>query len=266
MHSLEKKVLNILTDLKENHNILGIKAEFEDEGASLEEIFLLKNLARKVNLELTVKIGGCGALNDANQTKNIGAEIIVAPMIESPYALKKFIQTVNLVYKESKPKLFANIETITGYENFDEIMSIEETKEISGIVVGRFDMAKSLGLVCKDCNGERLFNIVNDLVIKTKKLNKIFAVGGGITDCSIEFFKKMDISIDKFETRKIIFDAKTINDKNIVDGILKAIDFEIEWIKLRNEIYGIFQDKDIIRIQKLQTRSENFSSGSNVKI
>lgn len=253
MTFLEKKIINILSDLKENHHVTGIKVEFEDEGTSFEEAFLLKEILDKIGLNLTVKIGGCGAINDINQAKKLGANTIVAPMIESSYALKKFVESVKSVYSEQKPELFVNIETINGTEKFDEIFSLPESKEISGIVIGRFDMAKSIGLGCKDCNGEKIFGIVNDLAIKTKGLDKLFAIGGGICAESIKFFNKITAPLHRYETRKIIFDA---NHKNL-EGIDKAIEFEIEWIKYRQEAFNIIKNNDEKRINSLKSRCQN---------
>ena len=42
MNLLEKKMVDSLIDLKENYNVLAIKAEFEAEGTSFEEAFKLR--------------------------------------------------------------------------------------------------------------------------------------------------------------------------------------------------------------------------------
>lgn len=251
---LEDKIINLLKDLKENHHVMSIKAEFEDEGASLEEISLLSSLLQKVGLDLTIKIGGCGALNDITQAKKIGVKSIVAPMIESSYALKKFIQSIDTVYEYDCPELYANIETISGYNNFDEISSAEEFARLSGIVLGRFDMAKSIGLQCKDCNGEQLFELVNDLSAKVNMTGKIFTVGGGVCVESLNFFEKISSPIQKFETRKVVFNAEPILNNKDEDSILKAINFEMLWLKFKKEFYGLSNVKDEKRISILEKR------------
>ena len=48
MNNLEKKMVNTLIDLRENHHVIGIKAEFEGKGYTLpagnsEDIYLYKN-------------------------------------------------------------------------------------------------------------------------------------------------------------------------------------------------------------------------------
>lgn len=255
MNYIENKLIELLSDLKDNHGALGVKAEFEDEGATVEEILLLKKIATCTGVELTIKIGGCGALNDINQSKNIKTNSIVAPMIESAYGLKKFINTVNLAYynQEEKPKLFINIETINGYKNFDEILKTEEFKDLTGVIVGRFDLAKSLDLECKDCNSEKVFNIVQEISEKISSSGKIFTVGGGVDQNSLESFKKL-FKINMFETRKIIFDAEQSINNNDNAGILKAINFEVLWINLKQNTFGYSTYKDIKRLNMLKTR------------
>lgn len=263
MNLIEQKITNILTDLKENHGAIGLKVEFEDEGASFEEAFVLKKIANQAGLDLTLKIGGCGALNDIRQAQAIGVKTLVSPMIESAYAVKKFTQAVNKIYPDNKPDLFINIETINGYKNIDEILVTPEFDELSGIVVGRFDLAKSIDLGCKDIHSQPIFDIVNDLANKCKNTGMIFTVGGGVRYESLEFFNKLpDNSLNRFETRKIIFDAKSVLKNNDYEAILKAIEFEVTWIE-NKENFGIEPSiSDGKRIEALTSRCEKIAEKS----
>jgi hypothetical protein len=52
--------------------------------------------------------------------KNIGAEYIIAPMVETSYALSKYILAKNKVWSEEERKnvqFLFNLETITTYNN-----------------------------------------------------------------------------------------------------------------------------------------------------
>ena len=73
MRDFDKNLVNILCDLKENHNVIGVKTEFETEGTSFDEAEKLGNLVELTNLNYTIKIGGCGALNDLLQAKKLNA-------------------------------------------------------------------------------------------------------------------------------------------------------------------------------------------------
>ena len=72
MNRLEKKMLDALIDLKENHHVVGVKAEFEAEGTRMEEALRLKEVVTKAGLELTIKIGGCEAIKDLFDARIIG--------------------------------------------------------------------------------------------------------------------------------------------------------------------------------------------------
>ena len=65
-------------------------------------------------MKLNVKIGGCEARNDIFFCSNLKVDSIVAPMVESSYALKKFIQVVP---KEYLGNLFINLESKTAFNN-----------------------------------------------------------------------------------------------------------------------------------------------------
>ena len=95
MNLLEQQMCDTLKDLKENHHVWGVKAEFEAEGTRLEEAMRLKEVVTKAGLDLTIKIGGCEAIKDMLDARTIGVKAIVAPMVESSYALKKYVQKIS---------------------------------------------------------------------------------------------------------------------------------------------------------------------------
>ena len=92
---------NLINKLKilKNFGVVAIKQSLEDEGASFEDLTFMRKLTKKLDLKLNVKIGGCEAKNDIFFCHSIFANGIVAPMVESEYALKKFIQTVPSSFK-----------------------------------------------------------------------------------------------------------------------------------------------------------------------
>src|SRR3990167_6791166 len=148
MNKLEEKMVILLEDLRVNHNVCGVKAEFEAEGTRMDEAMRLKDVVSKAGLGLNIKIGGCEAIKDMLDAISLGAERIIAPMIETPYAMQKFIRAAQLIYGEriENVELLANIETITAYNNFSDMLAIPEIKFLNGIVIGRVDFAGSLGI------------------------------------------------------------------------------------------------------------------------
>lgn len=259
MNLLEKKMLETLIDLRENHHVIGVKAEFEAEGTRLEEALRLKEVVTRAGIDLTIKIGGCEALKDMYDARTIGVNTIVAPMIESAYALKKYIQATKLAFPEEERKdvkFFINIETLTGYNNVDEMLRSEEAAYLEGIVLGRVDMTGSMDLSREEINSDQIFHIANSLAATTLKYAKKFTIGGGVSAHSLPFFKNLPKdSLYRFETRKLIFDAKTaLADPNADKGILKAVGFELMWLKNKRDFYGMIHQEDTQRITMLESR------------
>ncbi len=259
MNSFQKDMLSILFDLKENHHMTGIKAEIQTECITEKDILLLKNLAQKTKTDLTIKIGGCDAIKDIYDTKTIGANSIVVPMVESCYAAEKFIKTAKPVLNTgiNKVKFFINIETISGFNCLEEILKSDFSNEICGVVFGRGDMTGSLKISKDEVDSEIILNYAKKIEDLTLKYNKEFIIGGGVTTNSLSFFKKLPL-VSKFETRKIIFDAKAaLSDKKADIGIIKAVKFELLWLENKKNIYGKIKNEEELRIKTLKSRCYN---------
>ncbi len=257
MNTLEKKMVNTLKDLKENHHVVGVKAEFEAEGTRLEEALRLKEVVTKAGLDLSIKIGGCEAIKDMYDARTVGVAAVIAPMIETPYAMKKYVKATHFVFPEEERKnikFLINTETITGFNNLNDILAAEEFSELSGIVLGRVDMTGSMGLTREDINTDTIYNIAHTMSEKMMSINKDLVIGGGVSAHSLPFFKKLPY-LSRFETRKIIFDAqKALQDSNADKGILKAVGFELMWLKNKREFYGMIFKEDDARLQMLEAR------------
>ncbi|MFD0716752.1 aldolase/citrate lyase family protein [Paenibacillus sp. GCM10027626] len=258
MNLLEKKMVDVLKDLKENHHVVGVKAEFEAEGTRLEESLRLKEVVTKAGLEMTIKIGGCEAIRDMYEARVIGVNTIIAPMVESQYALKKFLSSIKLAFPEEERKevkFLINIETITGYNNFDDMLKLKEINELTGVVLGRVDMTGSLGLTREDVNSPQLFDITKTLFGKAKSNNMECVIGGGVSAATLPFLRDLGPGqVDRYETRKVIFQCPAALNSEADKGILKAVGFELMWLKNKRDFYGMIFEEDRIRIEMLQTR------------
>lgn len=259
MNLLEQKMCDTLKDLKENHHVIGIKAEFEAEGTRMEEALRLKEVITKAGLDLFIKIGGCEAIKDMFDARTIGVKGIVGPMIETEYAMSKYVKAAHFVFPQEEltnMELLINLETKTGMEHLDAIMARPEFKEITGVVLGRVDMTGSLGLTREDINSETIFSIANTLCQKMYPAGKKMIIGGGVSAHSLPFFKRLPVgALTKFETRKIIFDAqKALQDEHADRGILKAVGFELMWLKNKRDFYGMIFKEDAARIDMLEAR------------
>ena len=220
----------ILTELKQNCGIIALRTDMASEAICDEEFVLLKNFCRDFHLQYTVKIGGCDALTDIFKAKNAGANYIIAPMIETKYAMKKFVSNCRQIYDDlEQVNLLINIETASAYNNSDSIFECEEMKYIKGIVLGRDDMAKSLS--DGDVNSDKISDIAFDIAQKANKYGKNFTIGGGVRPKCIDFLKRFDgFDYINCETRRIVFPSVITNS----EALKKALQFEIKWLEYLN--------------------------------
>lgn len=258
MNRLENIMVGTLIDLRENHNVIGVKAEFEAEGTRLEEALRLKEVVSKAGLDLTIKIGGCEAVRDIYEARVIGVANLVAPMIESPYALQKYLSAVMRAGAEDEGLSFhINIETIGGFRNIDAMLQLPEIGMLSGIIVGRGDMACSLGLTREDVNSDTIYEITKKICQKAKTKSLKCTIGGGVSAETLDFIRRMPPGlINRYETRKVIFDVPERIEDRERKGILKAVGFEMMWLKNKRDYYGTIYEEDKVRLETLQSRYE----------
>ncbi len=246
------KLKSILNKLKDE-GAIGIKISFEDEGALLNEMMTMRYLTASVGLELSIKIGGCEAKRDITDCINLCSDSIVAPMIESKFALDKFINSIRK-YEYSGKKGF-NLETINAYDNLDELQEL--FNYIDFVTVGRIDFVGSLDKNRDYVNSEEIYKIVARTFIIAKKYNKKCYLGGGISIDSQEFIEKLKTLkiIDNYETRYVIFDVNKVKDFKY--SLYLANLFEIEWMKYIETRYTNYAEKDKNRIAMIENRIKN---------
>jgi 4-hydroxy-2-oxoheptanedioate aldolase len=258
MNNMERKMVDVLLDLKENHYVVGIKAEFEAEGTRIEEAMRLKEVISKAGLGLTMKIGGCEAIRDMYEARLIGVDRVVAPMVETAYALKKFLNATQLVFPPEEREhitFCVNVETIEGCNNFERMLAIPEIGILNGIIMGRVDLTGSMGLSREDINTPQVFKITKEVFTRAKAKGMECAIGGGVGKEAIPFFKELPAGLlDRYETRKIIFKCPEALYDDPEKGILKAVGFELLWLKNKRDFYGMIFNEDRIRIEMLESR------------
>jgi 4-hydroxy-2-oxoheptanedioate aldolase len=253
-------MVELLIELKEEHNCAGVKAEFEAEGTRIEEAMRLKEVSMKAGLGLTLKIGGCEALKDMFDGGSLGTEHLVAPMVETAYALKKYLQAVKLAFSEEQRKdmdFLINLETFTACQNFDAMLQIPEIGLLSGIVLGRVDLTGSLAMSREEINSDKILEICKDAAAKAKQHNMTVVVGGGVSVHSLPFFRSFpEGHLDRFETRKIVFKCPGAL-QNREEAFLKAVEFELLWLKNKKNYYGSIHREDDTRLVMMEERYRN---------
>jgi hypothetical protein len=244
-----------LDELLATGAVVAIKSELEAEGARIDELFKLSILLSSRQIPLAVKIGGCEAITDLRIAKDFNAGFVIAPMIESVFALSKYKDSIKKIYTvdELKEVNFAfNLETKTAYSIFDELSAFA-SGELQGVVFGRTDYTQSMSLPNSEIDGE----IVTAALINSSKIssreNLEFTIGGTLTLRSLEPLRKIkQIHLSRFETRKVVLDAAHLDSPNVEKTIEKALAFELAWLLAKRESAINMTLEDQSRISKLE--------------
>jgi hypothetical protein len=181
-------------------------------------------------------------------------DVLVAPMVETAYALRKYLQAVAKVFSAEEIKdlaILTNIETATAIENFKAMLAIPEIHLLKGIVIERYDLFSSMGRGEDYLDSKELNEIVGSVCSLAKKMNLACYVGGGVSAQHISLFKTIEC-LDFYETRKVCFDARAAFKTDAEKGILKALGFELLWIKNKLNFNNGIQATDVARMNTLE--------------
>jgi len=232
-----------------------LKISFEDEGLTLDQIITISSLAHKNNINVNVKVGGCEALTDIRIANYIGSTGCVAPMIESSFALHKFISTI---FKNNFhfDNLFINIESRQAYENIESIIHSKDAEHLTGIVLGRSDFVSSYNLIKKDTDSEAIFDKAVTIFSLAKSKGLKTLMGGNLNTNSLNFIKRLYERnlLDYVETRNVKVKLSENFIENYQESLNKMIRFEVEWLKRKSNQNSILLDADTKRISNLELR------------
>ena len=238
MTAKEKQMVELLRELRQTYGLIGIKGEFESEGASLSELFSLREITSKADVDLVIKIGGCEAITDICLTRTIGADAM---------------DCVFCVDGVDRPEALINIETADGMRNLDIIVAMDGAQNLSGLDIGRVDMACSYGLQPEESNSQQIFEACATICERWGSAHpgKPCTVGGFLTDETIRFLEALaKQSPIQSESKKTIFCNETVRSGGLKAAFLKAIEFEMLWYqsclqrydRLCTENWGYFKN------------------------
>lgn len=269
-------MLDLLRRGRDEYGYLAVKAEFEAEGTRTDELLRLLEMTRRAGLRMALKIGGCEAVRDLIESRQFGVDYVIAPMIETPYALGKYVQAKNKVYRaeeQEDTKFLFNLETETAYRSLPALVELARAPQgVDGIVFGRVDFCGSRGLGSDDINRPEITSCCVEAAAACKAAGLEFVVGGGVSKDALDVLAEIrSTHLSRFETRKIIFDAGALpglgdgvaEGSPVARGLLAAVHFEILWLLNKRDYYTEIGAEDDRRIAMLEARWKVLNGGAS---
>ncbi|TGX50466.1 aldolase [Sphingomonas gei] len=256
-------MLDMLKKGRDLYGVVAVKAEFEAEGTRPDEFLRLLELTRRADLKVALKIGGCEAMSDLLASKLYGVDHVIAPMIETPYALTKFAEARAKTYGANPQgtQFLFNVETEATLRNLDAMLPIAKA-ELDGIVFGRVDFTLSRGLSRKSINDRQITDAVLRVAQACATNDLTLVVGGSVAvEAGPALREIRSVRLDRFETRKVIFDGSAAESKLFEAGIANAVAFELAWLENKRDYYRAIADEDLARIRMIQERSGSAPAG-----
>ncbi|MGM0381601.1 MAG: aldolase/citrate lyase family protein [bacterium] len=241
---------NKLSSLIEKHRICTMKLSTEDAGMPFEDIRERHRLFGDL-LALQLKIGGPEARNDMRTGVTIGCRALIAPMVESPYSLKNFLNSCREVLGEKKFSFIdkqVNIETRQGVANIENILTAEGAEKLAQVTIGRHDLCRSFG---EKPNHPRVLKATKKIVDVAREQDISTSVGGRITPDDARMIAE-DINPDKINTREVGF--YTSGGQEAKETVKDILEFERALLEHERNFYRREDTRLTERIKKLKGR------------
>ncbi len=210
--------------------VVAIKSGTEIEDMSISEMYFLRELTRgsiqNAHIPLIIKTGGPEARQDMRMALRLSVDVILAPMIESVYALENFVKSAKEIMEEEgrDAELAINLETGLAVENLNDMILSRSFAELAQVTIGRGDLSRSMHLEVDD---NEVLEITTAALKKIRNSGKRTSVGGGIKLASIEMISRR-LPTERFNTRHVTMENSPEFRKNPVPVLQKALNFELD--------------------------------------
>lgn len=251
MYGMEQDLYAQLVRLKDRFGIEFVKAEFEAEGASFRDVVRLRRLTAQAGVGLILKIGGCESVRDLRDAVELGADGLVAPMIESPFALSKFWEACNKVFRTGRrPRLAFNVETKTCVDNLAAILDYAAGK-MDGFTLGRTDLAASYFDPFVTPDSEFLLAEIERITLTARSRGWEVWMGGSLSQKSAAVLASRPIlraQISRLETRKVVIPSSAVFESPEV--VAEALKLEELYLLSRQEILedSLMEDRQRLKV------------------
>ncbi len=226
---------------------VSLKGEFEAEGLTRDEVAGEALFAARKGLDYLVKIGGCEAKSDIVFLQQVGITSLVAPMVETAFAMKKYMA---MLPDGAFHHIGVTIETFTAVENIEAIL--DAGVKLTDVTIGRSDLTASFGGAGVNC-AETIEKV--KIVARAGKARGLEVTMGGSVNAETRALLRADQELTELlsfiETRKAIMPSAGF----VQDGALEAaIDAEVDLLMLRSAILNVRGGEASDRVGTLRKR------------
>jgi len=210
-----------LQALQAQHHVVALKTGTEVEDMDFSEIAVMREIS---SCPLVVKIGGPEARRDMRECLALGVDVILAPMVETVYALVNFAETAEALMRETgkSAKLAINLETGTAVRNLDAMIATNAFAALSQVTIGRGDLSKSMNLGVDD---EEVLTATRNVLTKLSRQKKLTSVGGGLSVHNIVHMSDI-LPSNRFNTRHIVFENSPAFGRDAANHLSEGLYFE----------------------------------------
>lgn len=182
---------------------VSLKGEFEAEGLSPVDIAAEALLAARHGLDYVVKVGGCEAKSDLAYLVELGIGSVVAPMIESAFAMEKYME---MLVPDAFHHVGVTIETETAVARIDAIL--DGGPGLTNVTVGRTDLVASYR--GDSVESDRTIQMVKAVAKAAKSRGLVVTMGGSVSNNTRNTLSRdpeLMSLLDFIETRKVVMSA-----------------------------------------------------------
>ena len=253
LNNPEQDLRDALKSLKSRNGLTALKTGTEVEDMSFTEIAMLRRITKDL-LPLYVKVGGPEARNDIRELLAIGVDGIIAPMIESAYALKNFIETLRELCTPSQFGMLEkgiNLETITAVQNLNAILTSAPARELKQVTAARTDLSGSMDRSPDDPD---VLEACALIIARCQEYELRTSVGGAIHSGIIGALVDR-IGPDTVNTRHMVLSRSALK-KDATGNLGAALQFEYKLYQYLATIPGIRQKAYANRVKLLEKRMQ----------
>lgn len=224
-----------------------LKGEFEAEGLSREELAVEVAWAARRGLDYLCKIGGCEAKSDLLFLERLGVTSVVAPMIESPFAMSKYMEALP---GDHFRHVGVTIETVDAVERIEAIL--DAGRRLDNVTIGRSDLTASYG--GSGVDSERTIEMVRTVAKAAHARGLEVTMGGGVNVRTRELLladTELAGLIASVETRKVVIPTPAFAQAGALE---RAIEIELKLLDLHTGPAGRGLEKANTRTAQIRAR------------